>query len=199
MMLSPCNPSLPAALLLHPSSMCPVSHSASHLCTPGTARSSSLRVPADRTVAMLTVTATPGHSGAARAAAPAWHSRCDGCSQRLHILHIQRLRWEQGRDPGHPSSQLQGALPGASRSVGARGCFLLVSVGLGRGHGAQVCQSRAEVPWAQCHPRPAVGKIRRPLSPRLRCQPWAQRSPLIRPRVPLATPHRAGTPLPRWL
>lgn len=48
-------------------------------------------------------------------------------------------RWERGRDPRHPSSWLQGALPGASRSVGARSCLLHMSVGLGRGHSAQVC------------------------------------------------------------
>ncbi|XP_015506532.1 proline-rich protein 36-like [Parus major] len=47
--------------------------------------------------------------------------------------------WDQGRDSGHPSSRLQGAFSGASRSVGARSCLLHVSVGLGRGHGAQVC------------------------------------------------------------
>lgn len=178
--LQPC-PCIP----LHPTYMSPVSHC---VISPPLAlpHSSTLPVLGDKMVAMLGVTpplpellllpGTPRH---------------DGCSQHLHIQWLQ-----VGAGKG-PWALLQGALPGVSRSVEARSCLLHVKCGPGEGTWCPgVCQSRAE---AQCHPRPAVGKIHRPLSPWLWCQRWAECFTLISSRVPPATPHQAGTPLPKWL
>lgn len=106
-------------------------------------------------------------------------------------MHIQRLQVGagQGRRAPHGCEGLC-LVPVDQREGGA-----------GAGEGTRcpgVCQRRAEAPWARCHPRPAVGKIRSSLSPGLRCQRWAvlPAHPLL---VPPATPQRAGTPLPGWL
>lgn len=134
MMPSPCNPSLPAALPLH----APASHlrvPSQSLCIP------SLHLwhcPAAR---LFTSQGTgwwlcsPSATAGVTPPLPQLlllpgTPRRDGC--------IQWLQVGAGKGPRAPPG-LQGALPGASRSVGARSCLLHMRMGLGRGHGTQVC------------------------------------------------------------
>lgn len=117
-----------------------------------------------------------------------------GSTRPSQHLCTQQLRWEQRGDPGDPGWALQGASPGAGRGVGGRSRVPQREFGADEGTpcpGAR--RSRAEAPWALCHPCPACWEDKQALVPWAATPArWAERFPLIRAQAPRAAPHRAG-------
>lgn len=133
-MRSSCNPSLPAALSLHPPpcsrsfTLCPISAPPALPLQLDSSHPGGQAGGRDHGHSHCW-----GHTSAPRAAAPAWHSQ----PASAHPVAAGGSREE-------PWAPLQGA----SRSVGARSCLLHVNVGLERTHGAQVCVRAGRRPSA---------------------------------------------------
>lgn len=157
---------------------------AARLCQPCTPRG---------TVAMLAAPASAGVTppvaellflpGATRSAGPCRHL----CTQRLQV----------GAGTGPRACKGLRPVPAEERERGNR----VPQREFGAGEGTPcpgARQSRAEAPWALCHPRPACWEDKQAFASRAATPVHrAERFPLIQVRVPPAAPRRAGAPLPR--